>query len=478
MLTDYSVPVHAPTKPSVSHTCCLCDNVDPPISYCSECAGALCQFCLQAHRRIKMYQAHIVIPINEADMPATKLVKNDIRLACNVHPQEELNIYCMSCYTLVCCQCLVADHQTHKLATINDKTCQEVQEKVLLLLKQSTTKQQEMVTAKEYIESVEEFLMERSEKLKGTISATYEDVFKALEKKQKEHLKIAEAICTSNLKTVWANKDHVQQLSISLQSAIDFANRNFRCGNSEFLRMSNQLLSRLKEINGIQWSESNLEQLLFTGLEFKPANHDLNVGEIKVYAQKTTKSHVLYFEDILSELKLGKMTTFNVTINQSHPVCFQLPSLTAVVTYGATKKTLQLGVHMKKWGVWEVSFIPICGGEHELCIFIVSQTRATLKHTFRVIGRPWTNAYICQGPDYGEHLDVEIAHSDEQGRKSKPVSSTYQPYKLFYGNGRVRSSYYPSVHHSSMILVEWDVGGLCRPYRWGHNNCYDIQLAI
>ena len=447
------------------------------MSYCSECAGALCQFCLQAHKRIKIYQAHVVIPLDKADMSAT-LTRTDTRLPCDFHPQEDLNIYCVSCYTLVCCQCLVANHQTHKLATVNDKTRQQIQREVTLLLKQSMAKQREMITAKEYIESAEGFVLERSEKLKVTINAAYMKMFKALEKMQKEHLKRAEAVCSSNLKTVWAEKDHVQQICISLQSAINFAKRNFRCGNSEFLRMSTQLLSRLKEINGVQWSESHLEKLLFTGLKFKPTNYGLNIGEIEVYAQAAKKDVPLHIENIPSEVTLGKMKTFNIAVNQSHPVGFRLPSLSAVITYGATKKALPLNVNVIKWGVWEVSLTPICGGEHELRIFVAGQTSATFKHIFKVIGRPWTNACVCKGPDYGERNSVEVAQSDEQAGKNVPVSTAYYEYKSFSGNGRVRNGFYPFGHYPSMILVEWDVGGLCRAYRWGHNNCYDIQLMI
>ena len=451
------------------------------MSYCSDCAGALCQFCLQAHRRIKMYQAHAIIPLGKANVSLTTFVKHDTRLTCNSHPQEDLNIYCKSCCTLVCCECLVAHHQKHELATVNDEIRQEVQEEVFQLLKTSTTKQQEMVTAKEYIESVEAFIIERSERLKGTIKSTYQNVFELLEKKQKEHLEKAEAMCNSNLKTIWADKDYVQQTYTSLQSAITFAERNLKCSNMEFLRMSTQLLSRLKELNGIQWSESHLERLVFTGSQFTSTTCGLNIGEIEMYTQGVDSDVGLHIESIPSELPLGKMKTFNITLSQSHPVSFRLPSLSAVITYGATKKDLPhtcISVSMKKWGLWEVAFTPICGGEHELYIFIAGQKSSTLKQTFKVIGRPWTNACVSKGPDYREPQSVaKQSQSSGKAPESVPVRAAVHCHKSITGSGRVRNSYYPFGHYRSMILVEWDIGG-SSAHRWGNDNSYDVQLVI
>ena len=481
-LTDYSIPVQVPTKSLPSYTCCQCDSVDPPVSYCSECTGALCQFCLQAHGRIKAYRAHIVIPLDKSDVSATVIVT---RLACSSHPQEELNIYCMSCYTLVCCQCLVADHQTHQLATVNDKTRQEVEKEVQVLLNQSTAKQQEMVTAKEYIESVEALVLEKSEKLKGTINAAYQSIFEALDQKRKEHLERAEAISSGSLKTIWADKDHVHQTCTSLRSVIGFAERSFRCGDSEFLKMSTQLITRLKETNAIHWNESHSERLVFSGLQFKATNSaaNLNVGEIVTY--QAIKSDIqLCTDSIPSELPLGKMKTFNITVNRLHPVGFRLPSLSVVITYGASKKTLPynyINVKMKKWGLWEVSFIPVCGGGHELNVCITGQTSASVRCYFKVIGRPWIDAKVSKGPDYREFLSDGITNpsSSHSGGKvnNVPVSASYRDYKTFSGNGRVRNVYYPFGRYHSMILVEWDIGG-CNAYRWGHSDCYDIQLVF
>ena len=425
-----------------------------------------------------MYQEHVIVPLSSGvKVTSNFFTKHEIKISCVSHPQELLNIYCKSCHTLVCCECLVSHHQSHKLATVKDETRQEVQEEISQLLELSSEKHREIVEAKEYISSVEAFVLERTDELKKTINATYRKVFDSLRKEQREQLGKAEAICGRNLKTIWSEKDCVDRTCTSLQSAIDFAERNFKCGNIGLLRMSTQVMSRLKELNTFEWDESQLERIEFTSSCFKSTSHNLHIGEVESLSCPRTSIR-LQVETIPTELPLAK--TFVVSVQQCvesglpHPVGFQLPSIGAVVTYGATEKILSdvyISVTKKKWGHWEVSFTPVCGGVHKLRIFVTGQQQIAYNWIFKVIGRPWTNACVTKGPDFGKpKLTTEkSSSSDEQ---------SHYRYGSITGNGRVRNSYYPFGRYPRMILVEWDFGGLCITHRWGYYNYYDIELVI
>lgn len=382
----------------------------------------------------------------------------------------------------------MAHHQTHELATVNDETRQEVQGEISQLLEQSTEKHNEMELAKEYIESVEGFLLEKSEDLKKTINTTYEKVFATLKRKQMEQLTRAEAICSGGLKTLWSEKDYVDQTCIQLQSVVNLAERNLKCSNIELLQMSTQVISRLKELNAVQWDETKLERIEFTASEFKSVGNNLDVGEITTLT--STQAEIrLQIESIPSEIPLAK--TLKVAVHQcihgglQHPVGFQLPSVSATVLYGATRKKLSdtnLHVSRKKWGQWEVSFTPICGGSNEISIFMIGHEKDALKQTIKVIGRPWTNARVTQGPDVCVSVSKLAAQQSlhSEVKEKKDIISTGAPlhYQSVTGEGRVRNSYYPFGHLNNTIFVEWDVGGSCIAYRWGHYNCYDIEIVI
>lgn len=453
-------------------------------SFCSDCDGVLCKFCSQAHQRIKAYQSHITWPV--ADVPPTIPTKKATIITCRTHPRECLNIYCKTCHMLVCCECLVANHQSHKLATVNDETRQNVQEEIVVLLSQSCAKLRTLVDAKEYIESVEANVLEMYDQLKKTISARYEAVFDTLRKKQKDQLEMTDDMCNSHLKGIWAEKDYVVRTSTSIQSAIDLAERNFKCGNVELLRMSTHILSRLKELNEVHWDESPTEKVEFNRPHFKFNSFNFDVGNVETSMYPRSRT-TLSIGNIPTELSLA--TTLNVTVHQCirdgqlHPIGFQLPSVGASVTYGATKKTLSdahVKVNKKSWGKWEVSFTPVCGGAHELRIFVIGNEESALSHTIKVVGRPWINARVSKGPDYGEQL---CKPPDITAQKSKPATDGQVDYYSCYVynvavEGRVRNSYYPFGRHNKMILVEWDVGGSCCTYRWGADDYYDIELLL
>ena len=160
----------------------------------------------------------------------------------------------------------------------------------------------------------------------------------------------------------------------------------------------------------------------------------------------------------------------------SHPIGFQLPSVGARVVYGATQKVLSdayIKVRKLSWGKWEVLFTPVCGGTHKLWIFIIGFGTSTSNHTIKVTGRPWINARVARGPDYGEPQPP----TNSKGQAVK-TSGCYHDHKNITGEGRVRNSYYPLGRYPNMILVEWDVGGSCCTSRWGVHNHYDIELVL
>lgn len=428
-------------------------------------------------------------------MPSKMFSKHDMRIICHSHPQEVSNIYCKTCHTLVCCECLVDHHQCHELGTINDETRQVVQGEILHLLEQSSEIRQKMDNAREYIDSVEAFVLQRSEQFRRKITTIYKEAFDSLRRRQEQHLGRAEAICNSELKTVWAEKEHVRQVTLSLQSAINFAERNLRCGNAELLKMSTQVMSRLKELNTIQWDESELERVEFTASYFKSTSHDPIIGIIKTSnpdKPKKTNAIELQIKSIPHELPLGQ--TFNFEVLQyagdgkSHPIGFRLPLIGVTITYGATNKKLSptyININKKRWGLWEVSFIPVCGGNHEINIFMMGQESTMFKQTIKVTGRPWNNARVSKGPDYRKPYAAKSSHSIKNMQavgslqEEKPISTHYfHDHRSIRGEGRVRNSYYPFGRYHHMILVEWDIGGSCGQYRWGNNNYYDVELVI
>ena len=142
LLTDFAVQTELKKEDSRAQLdsekdsqkrCNLCESTsDPAVNYCDNCSVLLCDFCSKAHKRQKQYCQHIMRSLDEVDssLLATKTQNHTDCLTCLKHPNQTPQIYCKSCDTLVCCECVIEGHEGHKFGGINTKTRSEVEEKL------------------------------------------------------------------------------------------------------------------------------------------------------------------------------------------------------------------------------------------------------------------------------------------------------------------------------------------------------------
>ena len=115
--------------------CGLCASIDPVVSYCTDCSSVLCDFCHKVHQRLKIYHCHRVRKVEDVDksvLAETACIKSKGQLICIQHPNEIPQIlnFCKSCDELVCCQCIVDQHDGHKFARIDSNTRSELESRL------------------------------------------------------------------------------------------------------------------------------------------------------------------------------------------------------------------------------------------------------------------------------------------------------------------------------------------------------------
>ena len=100
--------------------CDQCRSVDAVASaFCHQCAQLVCEFCVQAHQRQKIYANHLVVKIEEVKLRRdaarvpTDVEVRQVTMTCKKH-NEMLKVYCFSCEQLICFDCTVIDHKDHE----------------------------------------------------------------------------------------------------------------------------------------------------------------------------------------------------------------------------------------------------------------------------------------------------------------------------------------------------------------------------
>ena len=92
----------------VRHQCDQCEAANV-VSFCSDCEDFLCSLCDQSHKRMAMFKSHVlVLPKQAKKKPKPKSFQ------CATHPSESLEVYCITCESIICRDCFLNGHNGHK----------------------------------------------------------------------------------------------------------------------------------------------------------------------------------------------------------------------------------------------------------------------------------------------------------------------------------------------------------------------------
>ena len=107
---------------------CLSRAVNPCM--CSKCSKILCQACLQTHFQLNTrscphcrssvnQEANVFVNVQRllvaAEQPPSNAAVAD---ACQLHPSQQLSLYCTDCQAICCVDCTEADHRSHRLEAL------------------------------------------------------------------------------------------------------------------------------------------------------------------------------------------------------------------------------------------------------------------------------------------------------------------------------------------------------------------------
>ena len=88
--------------------CESCDSWNEAAAYCTDCASFLCKDCCLNHRMMKGLKEHKVTEIKDVDK--SKLATKVVGSLCPKHTSGKLELYCCTCTSLVCYECVYLEH--------------------------------------------------------------------------------------------------------------------------------------------------------------------------------------------------------------------------------------------------------------------------------------------------------------------------------------------------------------------------------
>lgn len=110
----------------VELTCESCHRGTTPVkAFCRHCALFICQSCEEAHRTMRPFSDHVVVPLDDLrqNTAAHFPVKKEAQIKCKEHGGK-MKLYCHDCQQLICRDCIVKDHKEHEYDFVNKAAVQ------------------------------------------------------------------------------------------------------------------------------------------------------------------------------------------------------------------------------------------------------------------------------------------------------------------------------------------------------------------
>ena len=434
------------------------------MSYCSACSAYLCDFCSQVHQRQmqKRYKDHQLKQLKET-RATTKYI-------CDKH-SEPLKVFCQTCYSLVCSECMVESHQKHVYKSVNSETRAGVDKVVGELVETARKKADDLKDKIEYMNIVEKSVIERTERLKKEVNSAYKDILAELDHSRAKIMDKIEKAGDKDLKLTWANKNSAELKSKSLNAALELAARAKKCTDIEMLRLSGQLIDTMEAFDDFSLEVDKIEEVHCTSYTLKKQQGKVSLGSITSVISAATTKYSMRVTDQLESVPLGSKCSFHVQFLPDHKECeeplgYCLPTITQCdvsLSYGQSMKDISgEKILVEKQGrlKWKITFVPVCSGRHYVKIDLSEEEDFYIEDpvdfSFSVHGLPPINSLVQRGPDWG--------------------TKRYKTGKLAFDGGAGKIGTVKSCE-SSEVLVDWQAGKHDHVCRWGSKGRYDVELV-
>ena len=484
-LTDYTSESQLREQSSSSKSekdlrCDGCDNLDPAVAFCSDCLERLCDFCSNAHKRLKRFARHNVKQL--MDLDDTEFLSLNPRAVhvCAHHPGEPVQLYCEQCDTVVCNKCITSsEHRSHEFSEISSKTRKEVDEKLTSLSTTVDKKLRIQVENLKYVTRVEKATSNMATDIQQKISQTFDSYEAELKARREGLLEESETKCNAKMKVLWSERDSLERTIADMTTTQNFTSRVRNCRNdTEFLQLTSQVLPRLRKLDSVEWDNDVVEDIEHYSLDFDESNLDVDlISEAGNFNENQLSQYNVEYREFGEEAHLGVEQSFSIHITKGK-CCrswthIDTPSVTLKHVESATCDVADVSItcddsigsvgllefdsfnsmnNEEKWdvtNVWIVTYTPYCGGRHTLTVTVGDETS---ERDIIVIGTPPVGSNVMRGPSHYGVVDGKVLSFNQHLKQVSVEVDARNARGVYYGYK------------------------IARQFSWGRNDEYDIQL--
>ena len=244
--------------------CESCDSEDAAKRRCNDCGIYLCQFCVEFHKRSRLLKHHELLTVEQLK---SKKIAEKIR--CSKHKEEIIQLFCKTCQTTACRDCIIADHRQHKYGFVEEVADEEKQH-LLQNLGEVKQRKDVLVQGIMNLEKFEDTLKANNNSITSEISHHFDELAKnvaeSLECCRKVMTAKAASLTNSKQKKIRAQLQVLEVALARCENSIEFTERALSNGDDiQIASMSNYILQSLGQLKDVkdQTNPSVTENMMF-----------------------------------------------------------------------------------------------------------------------------------------------------------------------------------------------------------------------
>ncbi|XP_065904123.1 tripartite motif-containing protein 2-like [Dysidea avara] len=277
--------------------CGECDEDATVTMWCVDCESPLCGECYKQHGRMRKFKSHKTVTVENFIRSPKTILSTHVAAQpaeyCKDHKTQPLDLYCMTCSSLICRDCTYVDHREHQYNFV-DKLADVEREKIKVI---ATPLKKMLEQVRDGLKKVEECDNEIDGKCEAEVIKLIRDVcqrlHEILQQEEITDLLIVDTVKSTLHRSLGSQIKELKLLEDCLVSCDEFVTKATTTQiSSELLTYSKYISNRVVELTS-QVERTNLEPVCgVDDLILSTSNPDDYVSQLTCVCSVSTLPHV------------------------------------------------------------------------------------------------------------------------------------------------------------------------------------------
>lgn len=245
--------------------CGECKANTPATVWCADCESFQCQGCNELHERLKALRTHNIVTVErfmqnpKKVLPATHKPEN-----CKEHSTQSLDLYCITCKSLICRDCTIVDHRQHQYNFVNTLADEEGA-KIKMVAAPLKTMLEQVNNGLKKVEDADNELNNETD-AERQVQDMYRQLHQMLDQCEVKDMQKVKVAKTKLLDSLSSQKGNLKLLQACLTSCDEFISKvtGSRERDSQLLIHSNDIQKRVDDLTS-QVQQSSLKPVCGVG---------------------------------------------------------------------------------------------------------------------------------------------------------------------------------------------------------------------